>query len=86
MLDLLPPAADLIATALPKVTPEQPPGTEGFTKLLNWIAWEPSSVVSLDSSSPPASSHSRHSPVVRRQASRDWSFRSSFASSSPLPV
>lgn len=39
MLDLLPPAADLIATALPKVTPEQPPGTEGFTTLLNWVAW-----------------------------------------------
>lgn len=26
-------------SALPNPQPEQPPGTEGFTTLLNWIAW-----------------------------------------------
>jgi hypothetical protein len=31
-------ASPLIAS-LPDVSPEQPPGTEGFTTLLNWIAW-----------------------------------------------
>lgn len=25
--------------ALPDPNPEQPPGTEGFTTVLNWIAW-----------------------------------------------
>ncbi len=29
---------DLAAT-IPNPTPEQPPGTEGFTTILNWIAW-----------------------------------------------
>lgn len=24
---------------IPDVRPEQPPGTEGFTTLLNWISW-----------------------------------------------
>lgn len=27
------------AHALPDLNPEQPPGTDGFTTLLNWIAW-----------------------------------------------
>lgn len=26
-------------SALPNPNPEQPPGTEGFTTVLNWIAW-----------------------------------------------
>lgn len=38
MLDALSLAPDLIS-ALPNPQPEQPPGTEGFTTLLNWIAW-----------------------------------------------
>lgn len=25
--------------ALPDVTPEQPPGTEGFITALNWVSW-----------------------------------------------
>ena len=29
---------DLVAN-IPNPTPEQPPGTEGFTTILNWIAW-----------------------------------------------
>lgn len=28
-----------IAGTIPNPTPEQPPGTEGFTTILNWIAW-----------------------------------------------
>lgn len=28
-----------IASDIPNPTPEQPPGTEGFTTILNWIAW-----------------------------------------------
>ena len=28
-----------IAATIPNPTPEQPPGTEGFTTILNWIAW-----------------------------------------------
>ena len=28
-----------IAANIPNPTPEQPPGTEGFTTILNWIAW-----------------------------------------------
>ncbi|GAA1495384.1 hypothetical protein [Paeniglutamicibacter kerguelensis] len=28
-----------IASVIPNPTPEQPPGTEGFTTILNWIAW-----------------------------------------------
>ena len=28
-----------IAGNIPNPTPEQPPGTEGFTTILNWIAW-----------------------------------------------
>lgn len=27
------------AASIPNPTPEQPPGTEGFTTILNWIAW-----------------------------------------------
>ena len=27
------------ASALPDPNPEQPPGTDGFTTVLNWIAW-----------------------------------------------
>lgn len=27
------------ALALPDLDPEQPPGTEGFTTILNWIVW-----------------------------------------------
>lgn len=27
------------ALALPDLNPEQPPGTEGFTTVLNWIVW-----------------------------------------------
>ena len=27
------------ALALPDLDPEQPPGTEGFTTVLNWIVW-----------------------------------------------
>lgn len=27
------------ALALPELNPEQPPGTEGFTTVLNWIVW-----------------------------------------------
>lgn len=27
------------AVALPNLDPEQPPGTEGFTTVLNWIVW-----------------------------------------------
>jgi hypothetical protein len=26
-------------TTLPDPTPEQPPGTEGITTLLNWLSW-----------------------------------------------
>ena len=28
-----------VAGTIPNPTPEQPPGTEGFTTILNWIAW-----------------------------------------------
>lgn len=28
-----------IAVTIPNPTPEQPPGTEGFTTILNWITW-----------------------------------------------
>ena len=28
-----------IVGSIPNPTPEQPPGTEGFTTILNWIAW-----------------------------------------------
>lgn len=28
-----------IAAVIPNPTPQQPPGTEGFTIILNWIAW-----------------------------------------------
>lgn len=28
-----------VAATIPNPTPEQPPGTEGFTTILNWIAW-----------------------------------------------
>jgi hypothetical protein len=28
-----------LASVIPNPTPEQPPGTEGFTTILNWIAW-----------------------------------------------
>lgn len=28
-----------IAGTIPNPTPEQPPGTEGFTTILNWLAW-----------------------------------------------
>ena len=38
MFDLIASGADTIA-ALPNPKPEQPPGTDGFTTLLNWIAW-----------------------------------------------
>jgi hypothetical protein len=38
MLDLIASSADSLS-ALPQIDPEQPPGTEGFTTLLNWIAW-----------------------------------------------
>ncbi|MGO0605302.1 MULTISPECIES: hypothetical protein [Brevibacterium] len=38
MFDLIASSADTIA-ALPNPNPEQPPGTDGFTTLLNWIAW-----------------------------------------------
>jgi hypothetical protein len=32
-------AATLIAGVLPDPVPEQPPGTEGVTTMLNWISW-----------------------------------------------
>lgn len=38
MFDLIASGADTIA-ALPNPNPEQPPGTDGFTTLLNWLAW-----------------------------------------------
>jgi 4-hydroxybenzoate polyprenyltransferase len=28
-----------LMTTLPDPTPEQPPGTEGITTLLNWLSW-----------------------------------------------
>ena len=28
-----------LAAVVPNPTPEQPPGTEGITTLLNWISW-----------------------------------------------
>lgn len=28
-----------IAGNIPNPTPEQPPGTEAFTTILNWVAW-----------------------------------------------
>lgn len=28
-----------VAGVLPDPTPEQPPGTEGFTTVLNWLSW-----------------------------------------------
>lgn len=28
-----------IVQSIPDVSPEQPPGTEGFTTLLNWLSW-----------------------------------------------
>jgi hypothetical protein len=28
-----------IAGSIPNPTPEQPPGTEAFTTILNWVAW-----------------------------------------------
>lgn len=31
--------ASILAANLPDISPEQPPGTDGFTTLLNWIAW-----------------------------------------------
>lgn len=39
-LDLLP-ALDVLTplATVPNVTPEQPPGTEGLTTSLNWVAW-----------------------------------------------
>ncbi|MDO2934192.1 hypothetical protein Q2T94_07765 [Paeniglutamicibacter sulfureus] len=36
--ELLNTSVDL-ASVIPNPTPEQPPGTEGFTTILNWIAW-----------------------------------------------
>lgn len=38
MIDLLATGTEALS-ALPNPNPEQPPGTEGFTTLLNWIAW-----------------------------------------------
>lgn len=38
MFDIIAAAQDSLS-ALPKVDPEQPPGTDGFTTLINWIAW-----------------------------------------------
>lgn len=32
-------AAQNLAGVLPNPVPEQPPGTEGITTLLNWISW-----------------------------------------------
>lgn len=37
-LEVLTAGIDVAAT-IPNPTPEQPPGTEGFTTILNWIAW-----------------------------------------------
>lgn len=28
-----------VVGVIPDVSPEQPPGTDGFTTLLNWISW-----------------------------------------------
>lgn len=39
MFDLIAPTMDVVASTLPDVSPEQPPGTDGFTTLLNWVAW-----------------------------------------------
>ena len=38
MFDLIASGANTLAS-LPNPNPEQPPGTDGFTTLLNWIAW-----------------------------------------------
>jgi hypothetical protein len=39
MSNLLLATAFNLAGVLPDPTPEQPPGTEGFTTLLNYISW-----------------------------------------------
>jgi hypothetical protein len=39
MSNLLLATATNLAGVLPDPTPEQPPGTEGFTTLLNYISW-----------------------------------------------
>lgn len=38
LMDLMA-TASTFASVIPNPTPEQPPGTEGITTLLNWIAW-----------------------------------------------
>lgn len=40
MLELIASIPDFInAGGIPENTPEQPPGTEGFSKIINWITW-----------------------------------------------
>lgn len=39
MFPMIVSTASHIAGSLPDISPEQPPGTDGFTTLLNWIAW-----------------------------------------------
>lgn len=41
MIDIIASGMDLVINAggLPNPKPEQPPGTEGFTQILNWITW-----------------------------------------------
>ena len=29
----------VLAVPLPNITPEQPPGTDGITTILNWLSW-----------------------------------------------
>jgi len=31
--------AGQVVANVPQVDPERPPGTEGFTRLLNWLSW-----------------------------------------------
>lgn len=38
MLDMLA-AASTFGAAIPNISPEQPPGTDGLTKALNWLSW-----------------------------------------------
>ncbi|MFC0247003.1 hypothetical protein ACWG8W_12330 [Citricoccus zhacaiensis] len=38
LMDLMA-TASTFASVIPNPTPEQPPGTEGITTLLNWISW-----------------------------------------------
>lgn len=28
-----------VASSIPDITPEQPPGAEGFLTVVNWVAW-----------------------------------------------